>query len=288
MLIKTYEGTHKYEVLDVCSATSNSFFASCGGDKQAFVTDVKTERVTHRLYGHSRRINSIDLNHSSGCSILGTASLDCTTALYDLRQRGDQPLTVLRNAKDSVTCVKLISSEAVCSSMDGRVYVYDLRNLSMVLYKIQYRSSSPVPPSDICANNLMITGDERCILVDCSLSFASANFLETALVLVNKSTGEVFQTYHEQHQIPGRTRYRQISCFDATEKYIFSGSRAKGSLTPVRCWETVSSISGLTIENQLAQCTIGYVSSLSSHPSEPLLLGSSHDSTCFMQSYSEN
>ena len=74
LLIKSYDGVHSHAVHDLtmyvgaprfapreallthgsccCSAHDNAKFASCGGDKSAFLWDVATGKMIRKFYGH--------------------------------------------------------------------------------------------------------------------------------------------------------------------------------------------------------------------------------------------
>ena len=63
-------------------------------------------------------------NSGSGEEIYASASYDSTVRLWDARSRSKEPLMVLDQAKDAVTCVaagKQGGAQIVTSSVDGKV-----------------------------------------------------------------------------------------------------------------------------------------------------------------------
>jgi len=65
---------------------------------------------------------------SAGEDIYASASYDATVRLWDARSRSKEPLMILEDAKDAVTCVSsgnsaLGDAQIITSSVDGKVRV---------------------------------------------------------------------------------------------------------------------------------------------------------------------
>ena len=81
--IKTYQGSHNYEILDLTISKDNNRFASVGGDKNAYLWDVTSAKIIRKLTGHDSRINTVAYNLDE--SVLATGSYDGTIRLWDLK-----------------------------------------------------------------------------------------------------------------------------------------------------------------------------------------------------------
>jgi mitogen-activated protein kinase organizer 1 len=113
-------------VLDIAITPDNSRFASCGGDKVAFLWDVGTANIIGRFRAHTERINTLAFN--SECAILVTGSYDKTVKAWDLKARAPRDgIMTLTDFKDSVSSVVVTDHEIIASSIDGTVRTWDLR-----------------------------------------------------------------------------------------------------------------------------------------------------------------
>lgn len=324
LLVKSYEDCHRKEVLDVVVSNDNSFFASCGVDRTTYVWDVKTGKTTHKLYGHQRAINSLDLNKSSGSTVLATGSVDCTVNLYDLRQRssGTQSLLMkLGDFADSVSSVRIATSEIICSTLDGYIFVYDLRSPKVHKHSFSFTPSLPTPPTAISFNNFQCSRDEKCLLIDITIGLKqrtssnssgshSSKFLQ-GLLLMEKQSGTVLQTYiaksdtkeagsHKKNLLD----YNSHCCFDSSEQYVLSANRAGSSTPAVNIWETISGTVHSPQSSELHTASIlpstnanndtarllktgegskvgRLVSSIACHPTENSVLLSRYDGICY-------
>mmetsp|Transcript_10489 Transcript_10489/g.16816 ORF Transcript_10489/g.16816 Transcript_10489/m.16816 type:complete len:191 (-) Transcript_10489:735-1307(-) len=110
--IKNYDGYHGYEILDICVRKDNAEFASCGGDRTAFLVDVTTGAVKRRFKNaHERRINACAYNKDA--TVLFTASDDESICAWDLKSRNFKPIQKIENEfKDSVSA--LVVLDEVC------------------------------------------------------------------------------------------------------------------------------------------------------------------------------
>lgn len=125
LLLKSYAGSHGYEVLDASVSPANDRIASVGGDRCAIVWDATTGVPVRKLWGHEQRISSCDFNADG--SVLATGSHDKTVRLFDLRSAGRAPLQVLEDASDNIARVLCGRADIIAASMDGHVRTYDMR-----------------------------------------------------------------------------------------------------------------------------------------------------------------
>ena len=79
-----------------------------------------------RIQAHSSKINAIQLNDD--CTVCITASYDQTVKCWDLRSSSYEPIQVLQDFKDSVSCLSLkVDSCILTGCIDGHVRLYDMR-----------------------------------------------------------------------------------------------------------------------------------------------------------------
>eukprot|EP00511_Aplanochytrium_stocchinoi_P000381 CAMPEP_0204822016 /NCGR_PEP_ID=MMETSP1346-20131115/202_1 /ASSEMBLY_ACC=CAM_ASM_000771 /TAXON_ID=215587 /ORGANISM="Aplanochytrium stocchinoi, Strain GSBS06" /LENGTH=253 /DNA_ID=CAMNT_0051948015 /DNA_START=406 /DNA_END=1167 /DNA_ORIENTATION=- len=173
LLVHSYDNVHGYEVVDVAVTHDNSRFLSCGGDKLAYLWDVKAGRVVRKLFGHEQRLNAVCLKPKDS-TVAMTASYDATVRLWDLRQFNSRPIQILKDFKDSVTSVCCSEDEIMACSMDGFVYVYDIR--AGRLYKDKFGAG---------ISWISLSSDDKCILSSCLSSPAPQ-------VNSNKNVGNIY------------------------------------------------------------------------------------------------
>jgi mitogen-activated protein kinase organizer 1 len=123
--IKSYAGIHGYGILDVAVSHDNEWFASSGHDKSIFVCDVSSGKVTRKLQGHQQRVNALALNDDS--TVLASASYDQKVHLWDMRTQNRIPLQTLADCKDSATSVAMSGAAIVVGCVDGVLRTYDMR-----------------------------------------------------------------------------------------------------------------------------------------------------------------
>lgn len=124
LLIKVYNG-HGQSVRDVVSSHDNSHLGSASADRCAFYWDVAEGAILRRFRGHNSVVNCVKFNELS--NVLITGGNDSTVQLLDLKSRSYEPIQILDDAKDSITCISVSGVEIVTGSVDGRVRIYDLR-----------------------------------------------------------------------------------------------------------------------------------------------------------------
>ena len=127
--MQTYKEGHMHPIHSVAVNSSSSTMLSCS-DKTLVCTDLVTAQVKQKWWGHVARIEYVAClggsdanNNSTGDDVYASASYDATVRLWDSRSRSKDPLMILQDAKDAVTCVTSVAGEAqiVTSSVDGKV-----------------------------------------------------------------------------------------------------------------------------------------------------------------------
>lgn len=201
LLIKTYAGIHGYGILDVSITKNNERFASCGVDKTCYLWDVANDRVIRRMQGHTQRINSCDINDEG--SILMTASYDKTVCIWDLRSQNREPMQILSDFKDSVTCVvhsRVSTGMITATCIDGYIRTYDLRKGCL---HSDYLNDS--------ITSIKYNYDEKCVLATC---------IGGKIQLLELSSGRIVQSYVGHVN----TSYKLESVISSDQKHVISGS----------------------------------------------------------------
>nr|CAD7269926.1 unnamed protein product [Timema shepardi] len=236
-LLNTYCG-HGDEVLDARGSCDNSQIVSAGADKSVIIWDVITGQPVRRLRGHASRVTCVAFNEISTVAVSG--SQDNTVMLWDVRSRKNDPIQVLKDAKDSVTTVVSTEREILSSSVDCRVRRYDIRIGELFTDFV----GEPVT----CAS---FTCDGQCIVTSCS---------DSTIKLLDKDTGELLGHYtgHDTGD------FRIESCVDVSDGHILSGS-TEGNIW---CWDLVKE----AVVHKMVHQQSTVVNSLSSHPTQPFLL----------------
>ncbi|XXQ29962.1 WD domain, G-beta repeat [Plasmodiophora brassicae] len=212
--IKQYQGTHGYEIRDIACAFDNAKFASCGGDRTVFVTDVASGRVLKRYSKHEQRVNVVAFN--ADASVLFSGSYDRTVCAWDLRSLSRDPIHVFKEARDSVSGIVARSSEIIVSSVDGCVRAYDLRGGRITTDHMGEAITS-----------LAVSSDDNCLL----LSILGGHGVR----LIDRSNGELLNEYSDSQ---GKI---SVSCqvdarFSRDDAFVVSG----GEDGVIRCWDLVS------------------------------------------------
>lgn len=236
-LLQTYLG-HARDVLDVRGSCDNAGIASVSSDKAVVLWDVTTAKSTRKWRGHAGAVQTVCFNEDSSVVISG--SIDGSVCCWDTRSRARDPLQALKEARDAVTSVLASDHEIVSSSLDGCVRRYDLRMGKMC-------SDTLGCP----ATRVQMTRDGLCLLVSC---------LGGLLRLLDKTSGQSLQQFsgHKNAQF-------YLDCaLNQDDSHVYSGSEDG----QVCCWNLVE---GLLVE-RLRHPTEAPVSSLSQHPSKPVLL----------------
>ena len=173
-------------------------------DKTLVLYDVVTAKPLRRLQGqHYGRINAVAFGPFAQTFL--SASYDATVKIWDGRSRTNEPIQTLKEAKDSVTDIHVVStleqSIIRTASVDGLVRSYDLR-------KGIIRSDDMASPITGIAPTL----DGLCLAASC---------LDGSIRLIELDNGQLLNTYAGSHQAGQFGLRCCLSCDDAT---IVSGS----------------------------------------------------------------
>ncbi|OAA66142.1 WD40/YVTN repeat-like-containing domain protein [Cordyceps fumosorosea ARSEF 2679] len=135
-LIQAYEA-HGYEVLGLAVASSNTAFASCGGDRAVFLWDVASAVTTRRFggggaHGHTSRVNCVAFA-GDGDGILASGGLDTTDGAclraYEAAGWRNEELrvqSILGGKERYVLVGDEMTGEEERSRGEGRVLAWDL------------------------------------------------------------------------------------------------------------------------------------------------------------------
>ncbi|EAS01217.1 MAP kinase organizer 1 (macronuclear) [Tetrahymena thermophila SB210] len=197
-LIKQFSGLHNYEILDVAIGEDNSKFCSVGGDKSAFLWDVKSDKLLRKFEGHTNRINTVSFNDDE--SVVITGSFDTTIRFWDLKSNTYKPLDIFKDAQDSVSKVVINKYEVLASSIDGKVRTYDLRMGLVTNDDMKHPVLS-----------FSLSNDKKTYAASC---------MDGGIRLVDREKGEILNTY-SGHQVKDITIGVMHSFDDA---YLITGS----------------------------------------------------------------
>ena len=175
------------------------------------LTDLVTRRVLRRLHGHAGKINGASFGAAT--DVLLSASYDGTVRVWDGRSRSRDPIQILGEAGDSVTAVEapggggtrgdpsMGSGQILTASVDGRLRTYDMR-------RGELRSDDLGEP----ITGMALTHDGKCIAASC---------LDGTIRLLERSSGELLQTYAGSHKAGNY----EIGCaVTANDSLVISGS----------------------------------------------------------------
>lgn len=109
LLLKTYGG-HANEVLDAAGSCDSSQIVSCSADKSVILWDVTTGQPIRRYRGHASSVTCIKFNEESTMAVSG--SVDNTVSFWDTISRRQEPVQVLKDAKDTITSIQVTDHEA--------------------------------------------------------------------------------------------------------------------------------------------------------------------------------
>ncbi|KAI8431368.1 hypothetical protein MSG28_015903, partial [Choristoneura fumiferana] len=242
LLLKTYGG-HANEVLDAAGSCDSSQIISCSADKSVILWDVTTGQPLRRYRGHASSVTRVKYNEESTMAISG--SVDNTVAFWDVLSRRQEPVQVLKDAKDTITSIQITDYEVVTCSVDSHVRRYDLRVGKMV--------------SDFIGHIITfgsLTHDGQCYILSCA---------DSSVKLFDKDSGELLNTFtgHESKD------YLLENAVNAKDSHIISGS-ATGE---VFFWDLISS----KVTSKLVHKLNKPIVSLSHHPTEDYLLTACED-----------
>lgn len=242
LLLKTYGG-HANEVLDVAGSCDSSQIISCSVDKSVILWDVTTGQPVRRYRGHASSVTCIKYNEESTMVVSG--SIDNTVAFWDVISRRQEPVQILKDAKDSITSIEINNHEILTFSVDCHVRLYDIRMGKMV--------------SDYIGHIITfgsLTRDGQCYILSCT---------DNSIKLFDKDSGELLNSFtgHECKDL------LLENAVNETDSHIISGS-ATGE---VFYYDLV----GAKVIQKLTHCKGKPVLSLSHHPTENFLLTACED-----------
>jgi mitogen-activated protein kinase organizer 1 len=200
MNIKTFTGIHNHEVMDLAIQADNSKFASVGGDRIVFYTDVVSSKVVRRFMGHHCQINCVSFNKES--NVLITGSYDATIRIWDLQSYNKKEVQVLTDFTDSVTSILVNEEEIIATCLDGMVRIYDIRIGQLTTQEI---SKKPLVAVDASV-------DYKYLLLS---AFGSR------IYLYDKSTGDIVSEYTGAHTCG---KYKCSVKFSKNNKLIYTTS----------------------------------------------------------------
>ncbi|XP_032528306.2 WD repeat domain-containing protein 83 [Danaus plexippus] len=242
LLLKTYGG-HANEVLDAAGSCDSSHIISCSADKSVILWDVTTGQPMRRYRGHASSVTCVKFNEESTMAVSG--SIDNTVCFWDVVSRRQEPVQILKDAKDTITSVQVTDHEVLTSSVDCHMRLYDLRIGKMfsdyIGHIITYAS---------------MTHDGQCYLLSCA---------DSTIKLFDKDTGELLNTFsgHESKD------YMLENAVNERDSHIISGS-ASGEIF---YWDLISS----NCTQKLTHIKNKPVVSLSHHPTANKLLTACED-----------
>jgi mitogen-activated protein kinase organizer 1 len=245
LLIKTYEGAHGYSVLDASIAKDKTKFASCGEDRTCFLWDVATAQTIRRIQAHNHKINAVELNNDT--TVVFTASYDQTLKAWDLRTSNRDPIQIMQDFKDSVTCIARTDSALIAGSVDGFIRIYDMR-------KGQLQNDNLKHP----VTSVRVSSDQNCYIASC---------LDNTVRMVDMASGRVLKEYSGHKH----ANFKSEAAFDSDCNHIMAGSEDG---TVVR-WDIVTG----AVVGRTEAAHFKAVSSVVCHPSKPIFLTASYDGT---------
>jgi mitogen-activated protein kinase organizer 1 len=250
--VQTYGGVHGYSILDVTVTNDKSKFASGGEDKTVFLWDVVESRVYLRLTGaHTSRINSLCYNVDG--SVLYTASYDKTIKCWDLRAANSRdPIQILSDFHDSVTCVRQTEYTIMGSCVDGTVRIYDMRQGLMNCDKGGGEQNQPI-------TYFNVSDDERFYLTTC---------VGGKLRLIDFGSGKILREYSGSHK---HSSYKIESCIENNNTSILCGSE-DGQMIHYNL------LNG-EVDDITSNAHSKGISSVAYHPTRDVFLSASHDGT---------
>ena len=182
------------------------------------------------------------------------------------------PIQTLDEAKDSVTSVRVYDHQIWTTSVDGSLRSYDVRmGLSFPRSINQTRENCDREPILMFGStgklmttmihhpltSLNISQDGNCLLVTC---------LDDKLRLIDRSNGEPLSEY-SGHRCEG---YKIEGCLTGDDAFVVSGSADH----KIFFWNLIdSSVTQTLSGHRSVVCCVSF------HPTQPILLSSSADST---------
>ena len=221
--MQTYSDGHLHPIYCIATNSSSTVLLSAS-EKTLLATDLVTAQTKHKWWGHMARIEYVTClgggadNTSSnskdsgiGDEIYASSSYDSTVRLWDARSRSKEPLMILDDAKDAVTCVAPGKGVAqiLTSSVDGKLRTYDLRTAQL------YTEDAVHPITSFSTTSDGLTIAASCLdgiirLWGCATNTSRLN-----------SQKKVYQKLHSSH----KSNDFKVECtFTSNDEYLVSGS----------------------------------------------------------------
>ncbi|CAK9303080.1 unnamed protein product [Gordionus sp. m RMFG-2023] len=264
--IKTYEG-QGFESLDVRASQDNSKFACCGMDKNVRCIDVATGKVLRKFRGHAGRVNCVTFNDDS--SVLLSGSIDSSVRIWDIKSYNKSEIQILKEARDSVTAIKVSRYEIFTASADGCLRRYDIRNGRVETDSLSVQGISSIDHT----NKTDVKGENfKCVLV---------SVLEGKHFLIDTTDGKLLAEYfthgkEDSKAVPKGSQFQIDNCLSFDDELAFSGSQ-EGY---VYCWDLLESTLKAKLDHGATDNFKAnkVVASLSAHPTKNHLLTASSNS----------
>ncbi len=208
--MQTYSEGHVHPVHALTTNSSSTILLS-SSDKTLIATNLVTAQQVQKWWGHTARIEYVACL-GGGSEIYASASYDATVRLWDARSKSKEPLMILDDAKDSVSCISSGGkgvAQIITSSVDGKIRTYDLRTGQLIAEDISHAITS-----------FAVSNDGRSIATSC---------LDGIIRLFDKYNSnhridarkKVFQKFHSYHK---SGNYKLECAFSSNDEYVLSGS----------------------------------------------------------------
>lgn len=291
MPIQTYTDGHVHPIYAITTNRASTVLLSAS-DRTLLVTDLITAQTKRRFWGHTARIeyvaclgggennycnnNIIDTTANAGGGvgseeIYASASYDSTVRLWDSRSRSNDPLMILSDAKDAVTCVAPApttntnggqgSGEAqiLTSSVDGSMRTYDLRMARLITEDITSSSGgtneeySRVPITSFSISSSSSSTTNSSSSRGAGGSLVAASCLDGIIRIWNRADNDnrsktkKKRVLHKLHSFHTSDKYKIGCAFTSDSKYILSGSECGGVAVysiPEDCIDTNNIVRG--------------------------------------------
>ncbi|KAL7551437.1 hypothetical protein ACHAWF_015483 [Thalassiosira exigua] len=214
--MQTYADGHLHPVTCVATDASSTVLLSVS-DKTLLAADLLTAQTKQKWWGHAARIEHVTClggaksDTGIGEEIYASASYDGTVRLWDARSRSKEPLMLLDQAGDAVTCVAggRGVAQILTSSVDGKMRTYDLRTAQMFTEDIVH----PITTFSLSRDGSMVAAsclDGIIRLWGCATDTRQLN-----------SRKKVRRKLHSSHM---GSNYKVECAFASNEEYVVSGS----------------------------------------------------------------
>jgi mitogen-activated protein kinase organizer 1 len=210
-----------------------------------------TAQVKQKWWGHLARIEYVAcIGGGDADDVFASASYDATVRLWDSRSKSKDPLMILEDAKDAVTCVSSVPGEAqiITSSVDGKVCPKSIVAVDYEESVISYRCLFVQIRTYDLRTAQLITQNIGHPITSFSFGFDSTTYaascLDGSIRLVDYQTNRADRRKVWQHMnsLHKAGNYKLECAFTSDDKYVISGSEC-GALVAYPVQDPVSSTS---------------------------------------------